>query len=278
MVANDVIAATAQTIAPSAGALAAANNLRIASLSIAAYDYFITLPSEIRLYRTASRRSLGFILFVMIRYSSILVLLFSNTGFFYHGFSPNVCAHWCYLTPVFKVLQMMVSQAILGIRTYNIAQRNVWVGRTLVFAYFFAAVLQWVTDLFNRLPVQTNGNCMTGSARPKFVISAWTFYLTAMLYDCLTLSISTYFLLKLKASAVSTTTKLLRILLYDGLGYLVALTAVNLMNIILYRRAAKSIQSSGASLEYAVTWIMSQRILIHLRGAYMTTPQAVRAS
>jgi len=128
-------------------------------------------------------------------------------------------------------------------------------------------VFQWVTDLFNRLPVQTNGNCMTGSARPKFVISAWTFYLTAMLYDCLTLSISTYFLLKLKVSAVSTTTKLLRILLYDGLGYLVALTAVNLMNIILYRRAAKSIQSSGASLEYAVTWIMSQRILIHLREA-----------
>jgi hypothetical protein len=80
MVANDVIAATVQTIAPSAGALAVANNLRIASLSIAAYEYvfflplmvisstflvvmaylrpsyFLTLPSEIRLYRTASRR------------------------------------------------------------------------------------------------------------------------------------------------------------------------------------------------------------------------------
>lgn len=65
------------TIDPSQGAFAVANNLRIASLSIAAYEYvascarvglltlyadllagsyFLTLPSEIRLYKTSSRR------------------------------------------------------------------------------------------------------------------------------------------------------------------------------------------------------------------------------
>jgi len=55
--------------------------------------------------------------------------------------------------------------------------------------------------------------------------------------------------------------------MYDGLGYFVALTAVNMMNVFLYRGAPHSIQSSGASLGYAVIWIMSQRILIHLREA-----------
>jgi hypothetical protein len=61
-------------IDPSQGSFAVANNLRIASLSIAAYEYvaccvsltlhsdllaasyLLTLPSEIRLYKTTKRR------------------------------------------------------------------------------------------------------------------------------------------------------------------------------------------------------------------------------
>lgn len=59
-------------IDPSTGSFAVANNLRIASLTIAAYEYvavsstlhsdslvasyLLTLPSEIRLYKTGKRR------------------------------------------------------------------------------------------------------------------------------------------------------------------------------------------------------------------------------
>ncbi|KAH9996164.1 hypothetical protein BJV74DRAFT_295264 [Russula compacta] len=262
----DVVAATAN---PSQGALATANNLRIASLSIAAYDYLITLPSEFRLYKSSSRRSLGLILFVLIRYSSIVILLVSNAGFFYQHFTPNICVHYCYIAPIFKVFQVMVSQAILGIRAYNIAQRNVWIGRSLLFAYTAVVVFQWCTDLVNRMPVMTNGNCTIGTANPHYPISAWSFYFVAMLFDGLALSISTVCLLKVKAKTATASAgqKLLRIMLYDGLGYWVALTAVNIINIIIYRDASRTIQSSGASLGYAITWITSQRILIHLRGA-----------
>lgn len=56
-------------------------------------------------------------------------------------------------------------------------------------------------------------------------------------------------------------------MLYDGLGYFVALTASNILNLILYRASDVNIQSAGVSLSYSVTWIMSQRILIHLRDA-----------
>jgi hypothetical protein len=162
----------------------------------------------------------------------------------------------------------MVSQAILGIRTYNIAQRNKWIGRIVASTYSFATVFLWFTALYNRQAEMTDGNCMTGSAHPDQTISAWSFYLAAMLYDFLVLSISTHHLLKLRSSmTISTSSKLLNILLYDGLGYFVALTAINLVNIFLYRGVGGAIQSSGASMEYAVIWIMSQRILIHLREA-----------
>lgn len=54
-------------------------------------------------------------------------------------------------------------------------------------------------------------------------------------------------------------------MLYDGLGYFAVLTASNILNIILYQTSNPALQSSGASLGFAVVWIMSQRILIHLR-------------
>lgn len=69
-----VMEATVTTIYPSAGALAADNNIRIASLTLGAYEYvpncrsrashrnsrslsyLITLPAEYRLYKSSNRR------------------------------------------------------------------------------------------------------------------------------------------------------------------------------------------------------------------------------
>jgi len=260
-----ILASTVATSSP--GAITFANNLRIASIAVAVYDYIITLPSEYRLYKTSSRRSLGFILFVLIRYLSIVLFIISATGFFNHHFTPKICSHYGYLAPVFKVFQVMVSQAILGIRAYNIAQRNVWVGRVLIGMYLVVLVLEWFTELFRRIPTMTNGNCVIGTPHPDGAISAWSFYLSAMSFDFLALSISTYYLLKAQATSASAASKLMKILLYDGLIYFVALTGINMVNIFLYRQVDHSIQSSGVNLAYATTWIMSQRILLHVREA-----------
>jgi len=193
--------------------------------------------------------------------------VFSGVGFFYHHFPPEVCTHYGYLGPVFKVLQVMTSHAILGVRTYNIAQRKVWVGRTLIVAYLVALGFEWFTEFNQRYPMQVNGNCVIGTPHPDRFLSAWTFYFVAMIFDTLTLSIATYYLLKAQKAAVSAASKLLKMLLYDGLGYFVALTAVNLANIVLFRQANHSIQASGVNIAYAITWTMSQRILIHAREA-----------
>ncbi|KAI9459889.1 hypothetical protein BJY52DRAFT_299307 [Lactarius psammicola] len=258
------VVAAATTIYPSSGAIAADNNLRIASLTMAAYDYLITLPAEYRIYRFSNRRSTGLILFVLIRYTSIIVLVASNVGFFYHGFTPKACEHYRFAAPVLKVVQIMVSQAILGVRAYGVSQRNSWVGRTLLLTYILGVGFQWFTSLYDRIPVMTDGNCIVTSAHPKSPVSTWSFYLVAMLYDCLTLSISTIYLMKVKSTA-SGTSRLFKILLYDGIGYFVALTLTNLANILMFRGTNHVLQTTGASFEYSVTWIMSQRILIHLR-------------
>ncbi|KAH9056808.1 hypothetical protein EDB87DRAFT_1634441 [Lactarius vividus] len=158
---------------------------------------------------------------------------------------------------------MAAYESILAIRTYGISQRAPWVGWTLLLSYTLVAVFQWFSSLYARIR-----DCTIASAHPQSPVSTWSFYFVAMLFDCLTLSISTFYLIRVKAvTSTSSTSQLCKILLYDGLGYFVVLTLTNAANILLYRGVRHVIQTTGASFEYAVTWIMSQRILIHPRNA-----------
>lgn len=85
-----------------------------------------------------------------------------------------------------------------------------------------------------------------------------------MVYDIVVVSISTRNLLRYNPLS-SRVEQLIRVLIYDGIGYFVVLTASNVLNLILYHTTDVSTQSAGASMGYAVTWIMSQRILIHVQ-------------
>ncbi|KAH7882419.1 hypothetical protein F5I97DRAFT_363864 [Phlebopus sp. FC_14] len=238
--------------------------LRVASISVALYDYLITLPAEWRFYRSQShvfRLSLACILFILIRYSSILVMVVSNYGVFTTTFTAESCAHYYLIAPIFKVVQVMVSQVILGVRAFNITRRNRRVGIGLLIFYFITVGFEWFINLYDRIPSVDNGNCTPGNSPHQ---TAWLFYLFAMLYDSVTLVISTVYLLRYNTTK-GRFSRLIRAMLYDGLGYFVVLTAVNIFNLILYQASDDAVQSSGASLGYGVTWIMSQRILIHLR-------------
>jgi len=239
--------------------------LRIASISIALYDYIITLPAEWRFYRSQSsifNLSIACILFILIRYVSIIVMLVSNYGNFATNFTQETCQHYYMMAPIFKVIQTMVSQVILGVRTWNIARRDKRIGMVLVLLFFTSITLEWFTNMFARIPVVVDGNCTPGNSGKT--LSAWLYYVIAMMYDLVILTISTTHLLQYDILS-SRLERVVKVLMYDGIGYLVVLTGSNILNIVLYRESNVQTQSAGASIGYAVTWIMSQRILIHLR-------------
>ncbi|THH30194.1 hypothetical protein EUX98_g3977 [Antrodiella citrinella] len=240
-----------------------ASYLRVGSIAIAAYDYIVTLPAEWRFYRGQKpwRISPGCMLFILIRYLSIATIVVSNVGYF-GTFSQQMCDRYYIAAPVFKVLQTMVSQVILGIRAYNISRRSQWVMYTYFVLFILLTAAESFTNLWDRVPVQKSNNCTPGNSH----LSVWLYYVLAMFYDLFTLVLSTYFLVQF-TSSFSRMTGLIRLMFYDGLGYFAALTGANIFNLVLYRTANESYQSSGASVGYAVTWIMSQRILIHLRDA-----------
>ncbi|KAG2151248.1 uncharacterized protein EDB93DRAFT_1336732 [Suillus bovinus] len=239
--------------------------LRIASISVALYDYIITIPAEWRFYRSQSsfsRLRLACILFVLIRYGSIMVMIISNYGVFSTSFTQETCKHYFMVSPIFKVIQTMISQVILGVRTFNIARRDRRIGIALVVLYFVSVLLEWFTNMFDRIPVVVNGNCTPGNSGK--ILSAWFYYTIAMSYDLMVLTISTVYLLRYNPLN-SRLERLVRVLIYDGIGHFVVLTGSNVFNIVLYHTSDIQTQAAGASIGFVVTWIMCQRILIHLR-------------
>ncbi|KAF9476367.1 hypothetical protein BDN70DRAFT_882542 [Pholiota conissans] len=244
--------------------------MRVTSIAIAAYDYLETQPTAWRFYREhwqSRRLTISIVLFSLLRFTSIAVLTISNIGFFYSRFTPESCRQFYLLPPAFKVIQSMVSQAILGVRTFNLSRRSRSVGWFLITIYLAACVLQWVTTLYQRTPRIGDVKVSCRPFNQAKQLGPYIFYAVAIVYDTLTTSMSVWYLLKYKFKTTnSVMSKLSKMMLYDGLGYLIALTVVNILNLILYKQA-QDIQTAGASLGYCASWIMSQRLLIHLYDA-----------
>jgi len=159
----------------------------------------------------------------------------------------------------------MVSQVIIGYRTWNITRRSKEMGIFLLGFGAIVTVIEWYSNVDGRIPVQSEGNCSPGNSRTR--VPQWVFYLMAMVFDAITFMLASFHLIK-SASGISRMSSIIKMLFYDGLGYMVILTGINILNLIFYRNSVgKSVQSSGASFGYMVVWIMSQRILIHIHDA-----------
>lgn len=242
--------------------------LRVASLSLGLYELIHTLPAEYRFYRSQKslrRPSQQCILFILIRYTSILVILVSNIGFF-ASFSPNVCSRFFLLAPIFKVLQAIISQSILGLRTYIISRRAGWVFYVMIMAMCLTVPLEFFANLYKRISVSIDDthNCTSGN-QPSHRV-AWIHYAVAMSFDLVAICISSSYLWSYRSIA-SRLCQFLETMMYEGLGYFAIITAVNIFNLVLYHSVDESIQSSGATLGYVIIWTMSQRILIKQREA-----------
>ncbi|KAF8510609.1 hypothetical protein JB92DRAFT_2938804 [Gautieria morchelliformis] len=81
--------------------------LRVAAMAIALYDVLWTIPAEISLYREQTllrRMTHACILFIILRYTSIIVIVVSNVGFFGEIFTASACHKYYLVAPAFKGL------------------------------------------------------------------------------------------------------------------------------------------------------------------------------
>jgi len=240
--------------------------IRVACLAVGAYDYISTLPTEISIYKSqyrARRLSRQCFLFILIRYVSIIAITMNGVGFFGH-FSSDACRHLYLVAPLFKVLQALSSQLVLFHRTYTISQKSAWIGIFLSLMVLASVPALLFANIFKRQYIMTpEHNCTSGNDSGTRV--AWIHYVICMVFDVATTGIASMYLWRYTREFKRLRVYLRR-LIYEGLGYFILLTAVNILNIVVFRGASVDNQSSGVSIGYIATWIMSQRVLIRQQG------------
>lgn len=166
-----------------------ANNIAVASLTLYIWEYITTLYDEVQLYRHRSLSSPHVILFVLIRYGTLPALILPTYST-WHNFTddPDGCLQHQQLAIAAVQLIVGLVFAWRTVAIWSKDRRIVVILGFLVCAQFAASfALLWFSEE-RRLP---NGACMPVPSPSGFNPLPW-FYLTAMLYDAVTIGLSTW--------------------------------------------------------------------------------------
>ncbi|KAJ7930456.1 hypothetical protein B0H13DRAFT_2309702, partial [Mycena leptocephala] len=248
----------------STSALQLSAYLRVSAYAIAFFDYLQTLPAEYRLYARqkgfSSFRATACILFIMVRYLGLTAMIIGNTGFFYHGFTEESCRRYYWLAPILKLMLYMTSQAILGLRTYAVSRKSPHVLKVLVVLYILATTAESISSFWKRIPSHANLHFGQCSWHPL----ASLYYVGGLVFDVVTMLISSAYLWRFSGKNRSSRSQLAKIMLHDGIMYFVALSAMNVVNIIFYNNPNTAVQASAGPLGFAFTMIFSGRFILNL--------------
>ncbi|KAJ7636442.1 hypothetical protein FB45DRAFT_864477 [Roridomyces roridus] len=192
----------------------------------------------------------------------MVALVLGGVGFFYHGFSKESCDHFYWLVPVFKLFTYLTSQAILSLRTYAVSRKSTRVYYTLIVLFVVCTAIEFTSTFWKRVPFQTRGNC-TGGNLPGVKV-AFLFHVGCLLFDVVAMGMTVVYLWKFSSSSRTSLSLLARMMLEDGIMYFIALSAMNVTNLVFFLSKDTTLQSSASSLGFAVTSIFSARFILHL--------------
>ncbi|KAJ7589940.1 hypothetical protein C8J56DRAFT_1048104 [Mycena floridula] len=247
--------------------------LRVGAYAIALFDYLQSLPAEYRLYKKQQgplKLSVACILFILVRYLGLISIILGNTGFFYHGFSAASCQRFFWLTPIFKLLLYMTSQVILAIRTYAVSRKSPMVLRMLIVLFVVTAVPELISTFWKRVPFSNNVRdipsladaCTSGN--PPGIKIASLYYVGGLVFDVVTMAVTSIYLWKFSSSSRTSLSHIAKMMLQDGIVYFIALTAMNVVNLIFFQSSNPVLQPSASTLGFAATMIFSSRFILNL--------------
>ncbi|KAJ7337693.1 hypothetical protein DFH08DRAFT_1015042 [Mycena albidolilacea] len=245
-----------------------AGHLRVAAYAIALFDYLQSLPAEYRLYAKQKgpfNLSIACILFILVRYLGVTALIMGAFGFFYHGFTKEQCDHFYWLTPIFKLFLYLASQAILAVRTYAVSRKSLTVLRILVVLFVLCSLGEFISTFWKRireLQYQWKVTCTSGNLPGVKVASLY--YVGCLVFDAVSMSTTAIYLWKFSNSSRASLSRLARMMIEDGIMYFIALTAMNIVNLIFFQSRDTTLQSAASSLGFAVTMIFSSRFILNL--------------
>ncbi|KAJ7513148.1 hypothetical protein B0H11DRAFT_18244 [Mycena galericulata] len=149
-----------------------------------------------------------------------------------------------------------------GSRTYAVSRKSPMVLYILIVLSVVCSSVEFVSTFWKRVAFQTNANCTSGNLPGVKIASLY--YVGCLVFDVVAMYITATYLWKFSNTNRASLSRLTRMMLEDGIMYFIALSAMNVMNLIFFQSRDTTLQSSGASLGFAVTMIFSSRFILNL--------------
>ncbi|KAG9121007.1 hypothetical protein FRC07_003224 [Ceratobasidium sp. 392] len=247
------------------------SNLRIATFSIAAFDFLQTIPGEIKLYRrqyAQGKISVVCMLFIAVRYISIVSLVVNGIGFYSTNFDMESCRKFRLIPPITKMLAGLASQGLIFMRTWAISRKSRLVLIVLSVLFVVGLPMMVIGNVYERAPYVKNGSCLAKQINGTF--NSAPFYYGAMSgFDLVACGIATYYLIDRSAGSVMS--KFTKKVLQHGMMYAFGTTLVNII-VLLGVSHVKYVEKLGAFLSVAVTMIMAQHLVLATQSIRVPLP------
>ncbi|CAE7066238.1 unnamed protein product [Rhizoctonia solani] len=247
------------------------SNLRVATFSIAAFDFIQTIPGEIKLYRrqiAQGRMSFVCFLFIVVRYVSVLSLVLNGIGFYASGFDLESCRKFRLAAPVTKMFAGLASQGLIFMRTWAISRKSRFVLVVLSTLCVITLPMMVIGNVYKRDPYVKNGSCIAKQA-PGAFNSAPMYYGAMSGFDVIACGIATYYLIDRNSSAAMS--KFTKKVMQHGMIYAFGTTLGNII-VLLGTSHVKYVEKLGAFLSVAVTMIMAQRLVLATQSIKVPPP------
>ncbi|KAJ7839253.1 hypothetical protein B0H14DRAFT_1075508 [Mycena olivaceomarginata] len=238
--------------------------------SILVWDWLSCLPQEWRcIWKSRPGWSPIKILYCLVRYYTLLVLVVTDVWFF-ADWSEVSCARYVRILPGIAVLIDVSVELVLALRVYALYGCSKTIGAFLLLLIAgFLGVMIAVPILafdYTRFPswpspciiVEVTGK--PSIAGPKFIIA---FYASPMGFDIVMTTLTVYKVIDHNRHGESSS--LMNRMVRDGIFYFVAITSLNLLNVIFFIQPNTLIQAINAPMSIQISSVLCCRLILNLR-------------
>ncbi|EIM79317.1 uncharacterized protein STEHIDRAFT_126547 [Stereum hirsutum FP-91666 SS1] len=234
--------------------------------SVLVWDWLVCLPQEWRYIWKADWTAIK-VLYLMVRYYTFVVLVVTDVWFF-ADWSEASCAKNLRVLPGIAVVIDVCVELVLALRVYALYGRSTRILMFLgVMMAGFTGVMIAVPIMafdYTRLPSWPGPCLVTGkpsAAGPKFIIA---FYASPMAVDFTLTALTLWRGLRVKRHGSAS--GLMNVFIKDGLFYFVAISSLNLINVIFFVQPNVLIESINAPMSIQLSTVLSCRLILNLRA------------
>ncbi|EIM80014.1 uncharacterized protein STEHIDRAFT_150848 [Stereum hirsutum FP-91666 SS1] len=234
--------------------------------SIWIWDWLVCLPEEWKYIWKAQWSAIKMV-YLMVRYYALAVLIMTDIWVL-GVWTEESCSRYLRILPAFAVLVELSVELVLVLRVYALWGRNKWllIFLSLMMLGFTGVMVSSAVLSFGytKLPAWP-GPCLITQqpsiAGPNFIVA---FFASPMVVDFTLTAMTIWRGLRHRASG--STSRPINIFIKHHVLYFVAISSLNLINVVFFLQKNKLIQSLNVAISIQLSTVLSCRLILNLRA------------